>query len=335
MQKVINPKSIGTGLFRSFIFSMIIIQIFSGCNSFNTKKKEKSQTLHIIHAGSLTYPVKLISKEFQKENPEVKILTEAWGSKAGARRIMEIETPCDVYLSADYAVIENMLIPDHASWYIKFASNEMAIVYTPKSLYANEITAENWHEILLRPDVRIARSDPDHDPCGVRTVFTAKLAEIFYKSPGLSDRLLEKDLRNVRPKETDLIALLESGEVDYIFLYLSVAQQHQLSWLRLPPELSQNDPTMENWYGQVSTETLGTSPGSKITETCRSMVYGLTIPKKSENTELSLRFAAFMLEKDRGMKILEELGQPSVIPSQSNYYDEIPEALKRFASKVE
>jgi len=335
MKKTIKPKHFNWGLFGSIFSLIIIIQVFSGCNSFNSRQKERAPTLHIIHAGSLTHPVKLISEKFQNENPDVKILSEAWGSKAGARRIMEIETPCDVYLSADYAVIEHMLIPDHASWYIKFASNEMAIVYTPKSLYANEITVENWYEILLRPDVRIARSNPDHDPCGVRTVFTAKLSEIFYQSPGLANSLLEKDLQNVRPKETDLIALLESGQVDYIFLYLSVAQQHQLSWLRLPSALSQNDPTMENWYSQVSTETMGTSPGSTITETCRSMVYGLTIPKKSENAELALRFVAFVLDENKGMKILEELGQPSVIPSSSAYYNEIPEALQKFVIKQE
>lgn len=333
MKKFNHLKLLGRNLTGPLFLLILITMILTGCNFSDIKKKDKTSTLHIIHAGSLTYPVKLISEQFQNENPDVKILTEAWGSKAGARRIMEIETPCDVYLSADYAVIEQMLIPDHASWYIKFASNEMALVYTPKSLYADEITAENWYEILLRPDVRIARSNPDHDPCGVRTVFAAKLAEIYYQTPGLANSLLDKDLRNVRPKETDLIALVESAQVDYIFLYLSVAQQHQLSWLRLPSELSQNDPAMETWYSQVSTETMGTSPESTITETCRSMVYGLTIPKKSENTELALRFVNFMLDENKGMKILEELGQPSVVPSASAYYDEIPEELMKFVLK--
>lgn len=310
------------------IWIMILIAL-PGCQF--QAKKQSDNTLHIIHAGSLTYPVKMISEAFQSEYPGVKILTEAWGSKAGARRIMEIETPCDIYLSADYTVIENMLIPDHASWYLKFAANEMAIVYNEKSRYAKEINQENWTEILLRPDVSIARSNPDHDPCGVRTIFTAKLAEIFYQGPGLANRFLDKNPQNIRPKETDLIALLESNHVDYIFLYRSVAQQHNLLYLQLPPELSQSDAELEEWYSQVSTETLGSTPGSKITETGKSMVYGLTIPHKSKNKELAEQFLVFLLNSEKGMKIMKELGQPSVVPATTPYFNDLPEGLKRFA----
>lgn len=314
-------------------FAGILLALaFSGCSSGDGSPANKKK-LHIIHAGSLTYPVKLIAAAFREEHPDVQIFTEAWGSKAGARRIMEIETPCDIYLSADYMVIENMLIPGDASWYIKFAANEMAIVYTEKSRYAGEINQENWHEIMLRPDVSIGRSNPDHDPCGVRSVFTAKLAGLYFNKPGLANQLLSKDRQNIRPKETDLIALLESNHVDYIFLYRSVAQQHNLPYLRLPPQLSLGDPALESWYAQVNTETLGAAPGTKITETGQSMVYGLTIPHKSVNRELAILFLEFLLDKNEGMQILEEMGQPSVVPSPTPYYDQIPERLKGFATQ--
>jgi len=307
--------------------------LLTGCFSDGDRDDNSQNTLHIIHAGSLTYPVKLIAEAYREEHPDVQIFTEAWGSKAGARRIMEIETPCDVYLSADYAVIENMLIHDHASWHIKFAANEMSIVYTEESRYAGEITQDNWYTIMLRPDVSIGRSNPDHDPCGVRSVFTARLAELYYQTPDLANQLLSKNPQNIRPKETDLIALLESNHVDYIFLYRSVAQQHKLPYLRLPPQLSLGDPALESWYAQVSTETLGATPGSTITETGGSMVYGLTIPHKSVNRELAVHFLEFLLDKETGMQILEAMGQPSVVPSSTPYYNEVPERLKGFATK--
>ncbi len=320
-----------------YLFAGLLLLIFNSCNRTPREASNPdglSGTLHIIHAGSLTYPVHRISEAFGAEHPNVRILTEAWGSKAGARRVMEIETPCDLYLSADYMVIENMLIPDHASWNIKFAANEMAIVYTAKSRYASEINQQNWYEILLRPDVQIGRSNPDHDPCGVRAVFTAKLAGIYYNDETLPNRLLDKDRRNIRPKETDLIALLESGHIDYIFLYRSVAQQHNLPYLRLPAKLSLGDPELEEWYGQVSTVTLGATPGSTITETGQSMVYGLTIPHKARNIELAEAFAAFLLDSEKGLKILEELGQPGVVPAPTPYYNILPESLKRFAIPI-
>jgi molybdate/tungstate transport system substrate-binding protein len=291
------------------LFIVVIALFFIACN--NSGKQSQTENLYVIHAGSLTYPVQKMARKFEEENPGVKVLTEAWGSKAGARRVIELENPADVFLSADYMVIENMLIPEHASMNIKFARNEMSIVYTKKSRYNDEINGNNWHEIILRPDVSIGRSNPDHDPCGVRAIFTSKLSEMFYNINGLSELILSKDPQNIRPKETDLIALLETGHIDYIFLYRSVAKQHNLEYLILPDEINLGNPELESWYSQVSTTTLGSAPGERITETGQSMVYGLTIPHKSRNKELAQKFIEFVLEKEKGLKILEEAGQPT------------------------
>ncbi len=294
---------------KKVFYLTIVVLVLISCNSRDTGK---SNTLHVIHAGSLTYPVHKIARAFEKENPGVRVLTEAWGSKAGARRVIEIETPADVFMSADYMVIEHMLIPEHASMNIKFARNEMSIVYTERSRYQSEITTENWYEIMLRPDVSIGRSNPDHDPCGVRAVFTSKLAEIYYNIDGLANMLLSKDKQNIRPKETDLIALLETGHIDYIFLYRSVAVQHDLKYLILPDELNLGNPDMDDWYSRVTIETMGAKPGETILETGQSMVYGLTIPHRTNNSELAEKFVSFVLDEENGLKILEASGQPPI-----------------------
>ena len=312
------------------LFLCTLVLLLCACSK-GQRSGSQRQTLHIIHAGSLSLPVKHIAEAFMKKNPDVRILTEAWGSKAGARRLMELSTPADVYLSADYMVIEHMLIPDHASWYISFAANEMAIVYTKNSRYAELVDSTNWYHILLRPDVRIGRSDPDMDPCGVRTVFTSKLAGIYYGQPDLAERILEKDRRFIRPKETDLIALLETGHLDYIFLYRSVARQHGLPYLELPPALSLGDASLEDWYAQVSVTTLGAAPGTEIVEIGQSMVYGLCIPHKTKNQELAEEFLAFFLDAQKGMAIMEEMGQRSLVPTYSPYFEQIPESLRKFS----
>ncbi len=313
-----------------------IIMWLQSCSTGSQKQDTdgQRQTLYIIHAGSLSYPVKVIGDAFMHENPGVRILSEAWGSKAGARRVMELESPADVFMSADYRVIKNMLIPDHASWYMAFAANELAIVYTAKSKFAEKITGENWYHILLKPEVHSGRSDPDHDPCGVRTVFAAKLAEIFYKEDGLAEALLSKAGENIRPKETDLIALLESGHLDYIYLYRSVAQQHQLRYLKLPYELNLGEPSLADWYAQVSTQTMGNRPGHRITEIGEPMVYGLTIPHKSTNVELAQKFVDFVMDRGKGQRILDELGQPPLAPAVSGYFEHIPEQLKMHARPI-
>ncbi|MDP2038338.1 MAG: substrate-binding domain-containing protein, partial [Ignavibacteria bacterium] len=185
--------------------------------AFINVSAQTNYQLIFFHGGSLTFPFEKIIADFKKENPGVEVLREIAGSRECARKISELKKPCDVFASADYLVIDQLLIPDYADWNLKFATNEMTITYTPKSRRAKEINQKNWYEILLDENVNIGRADPNADPCGYRTVLSLKLADLYYKK-GFSKKILSKDNEYIRPKEVDLLALLEAGEVDYIFL---------------------------------------------------------------------------------------------------------------------
>ncbi len=303
-------------------------------NDANAKKGDSlSGNLVIFDAGSLSVPMKEISEAFKKEHPDVSIQLEAAGSVECARKITELNKPCDIMASADYTVIDKLLIPNFADWNIKFASNEMAIVYTEKSKRNTEINKDNWYKILLDKNIQIGRADPNTDPCGYRAVLVSKLAEKFYKQTDLSNQILKKDVNNIRPKETDLLALLETGNVDYIFLYRSVAEQHKLKYLILPDEVNLKKPELTELYNTVNVEINGKKKGEKITQKGEPMVYGVTIPKNVENKVVAMAFVKFMLSSDKGIAILAKLGQPSVIPSQTNTFDNIPADLKQFATK--
>jgi len=287
--------------------------------------------LMIFHAGSLAVPFSEIATAFEKEYPGVRVLREAAGSRECARKIIDLERPCDVLASADYAVIDSLLIPEHADWNIKFAGNEMVIAYTEKSRDMSEITQDNWHEVLLRSDVAFGRSEPNSDPCGYRTLLTLKLAENFYNTPGLAHVFAEKDLRFVRPKETDLLALLETQTIDYIFIYRSVAEQHGLRWLALPDEINLKRPELAEHYATVSVELIGTAPGTTIEQHGEPMVYGVTVPRSAPNPKAALAFVNFLLDKAKGLAIMEKNGQPGVVPSVSSTFAQIPETLKHYA----
>ncbi len=292
--------------------------------------KGLSGKLVVFHAGSLAVPLKEISVAFEKQHPDVKVVREAAGSRACARKISDLGRRCDVIASADYTVIDTLLIPDHADWNIKLATNEMTLVYHDKSRGAAELTAGNWHQVLLREDVAFGRSDPNADPCGYRAVLTMKLAEKHYQLPGLAGKLLAKD-KYIRPKETDLLALLEAGEIDYIFLYRSVAEQHQLKRLILPDRINLKKPELADFYKTASVDISGKKPGTKVTKRGTPMVYGVTIPGNAPNREAALAFVEFLLSKKKGVAIMEKNGQPSAVPSPTDTYTKIPEKLKGFA----
>ena len=105
---------------------------------------EISGELMIFHAGSLSVPFKEITGAFNKEYSSVRVLREVAGSRACAHKISDLGRACDVFAAADYAVIDSLLIPEHASWTIKFASNEMVIAYSERSRRSEEITRDNW-----------------------------------------------------------------------------------------------------------------------------------------------------------------------------------------------
>ena len=130
----------------------------------------------------------------------------------------------------------------------------MVLVYSDRSAGAKEITRDNWWQvILLRPGVRTGRSDPALDPNGYRTLMVTQLAERHYRQPGLAARLLAAmPPRYVRPKEADLVALVQAGELDYAWTYRNIAVATGLRSVALPPEVDLSDPRLEATYRQAT-----------------------------------------------------------------------------------
>jgi len=270
----------------------------------------------IFHAGSLTVPFAEMEKRFEAAHPGVDILREAGGSTKMARMISELGKPADIMASADYKVIDNTLIPAHADWNVRFASNQLVLCYTDKSKAASEINPDNWYEILARPGVIWGHSDPNLDPCGYRSLMVLQLAEKYYRQPGLYDKLLaNRPLKNVRPKSVELVSLLKTGNMDYAWEYLSVAVQHDLKYVKLPSEINLGDYKFDDYYKQAKVQVTGKSPGKFITRTGMSCTYGLTLIKSAPNPRAAEAFLAYLLSPDGGLAILKEMGQPPFEPA--------------------
>lgn len=285
----------------------------------------------VFHAGSLTVPFETIEQMFEELYPGVDVQRESGGSVACARKITELDRECDIMASADYRVIDNMLIGDYTGWNCVFATNQMVLCYVPESRYASEITSENWYEILGRDDVEWGHSDPDADPCGYRTLLTLQLTEDFTEIPGLCEELINgRDEANIRPKSVELISLLQSGHLDYAFEYLSVAVQHDLDYVTLPAEVNLGDPDYAEFYATASTDIAGSEPGTTRTMTGAPIAYGITVLDDAPNMEAAIAFAEFILSAEEGLAVLSDLGQPPFIPvriSPETVVTEIPAGI--------
>ncbi|MFH0760497.1 MAG: extracellular solute-binding protein [Bacteroidota bacterium] len=297
------------------VIAAALICIPAGCRNNQQKEKDNEKVLTVFHAGSLAVPMKNLAKAFEEENPGVKVRLEAAGSLDCIRKITELNQVCDILALADCSLIDEMLIPEYATWNIRFASNELCLVYTDRSRMAGELTAANWFTILMNPGVRYGRSDPDSDPCGYRTILALQLADRC--TPGGLDwkQLIQKDTRFIRGKETDLNALLESRTIDYMFNYRSVAIQHGFKFLSFPDSINLKNPALESWYSGVSVEVRGTKPGSYVTKRGSAMIYGITVPTHASHPELAQKFIDFLVDPDRGRSIIEASGQTVIQPA--------------------
>ena len=302
-------------------------------NYSQSQSAMKQKELIIFHAGSLSVPIKQIAQEYEKRNPDTKIFLESSGSLVCARKVTELKNPCDIIASSDYFVINELLIPDYASWSIRFATNEIVIAYQEKSKHSKEINSDNWMDILMKKDVIYSRSDPDSDPCGYRTVFTFMLAEKFYGKPGLASTLLSKNKEYIRPKEVDLVALLESNAIDYMVQYKSVAIQHGFKYIELPKEINLSDPLKAGIYSTVSTEVAGDKPGAKMKVTGDYINYSLTILDNAPQKEAAVSFIDFLLSPE-GSAIFKKNGQEPLVPLIAEPVMKLPPQLLKYFSRA-
>jgi len=309
---------------RFFMMFLISVLAVIGC-----RNNSRTRQIIIFHAGSLSVPFKQLSDEYEKRNPGIRILLEPAGSLVCARKITELKKPCDIIASADYLVIDELIVPEYASWSIRFATNELVIAFQEKSNYSSEIDSSNWMDILLRDDVTYARSDPDSDPGGYRSVLTFKLAEKYYNMEGLEARLTSKNRDYIRPKEVDLVALVESNAADYMFQYKSVAIQHNLKYIELPDSVNLGNPALNEYYHSVSLEVTGSTPESKITVVGDYINYSLSVLSNAINEEDAVDFVSFLLSSD-GMEIFRKSGQDPIVPFSTEQPEMIPQKLKKF-----
>jgi molybdate/tungstate transport system substrate-binding protein len=317
-------------LIKTSIVLMLIVS-FSGCFRGNQQGEDFQKNLIIFHAGSLSVPFQQIADSFQVKYPDIKVMLEGAGSRECARKISELHRSCDVIATADNSAIEDLLIPVFTNWYVDFATNEMCIAYLPYSRYSNEINVHNWARILMRPDVTYGRLDPNAGPCGYQTIFTMKLSTGYYSLPGLTDSLTHKDRDYVRTKESDLLALLESHTLDYIFIYRSVAERHHLNYVKLPIQINLSNPKFGVYYASATVDIPGKKAGETITKTGEPMVYAVSILNDAPNKEGAIKFVKFLLS-EKGRKIMQDNSQPPILYAKPEYRQNIPPGIKPLIS---
>jgi molybdate/tungstate transport system substrate-binding protein len=277
--------------------TIIVLALLAGVRPANAAPavaRGGADTVVVFTASSLAVPIRAALDTFARRTGTV-VLQENGASLELARRITELHRVPDVVALADEEVFPRLLAP-HAvmGGYTRFARNRMVLAYTDRSTGAARLSAANWYRVLQQPDVRVGRSDPTQAPVGYRTLAVYQLAEQYYRAPGLAARLAaQTPPALIRPNASELVALLQAGELDYIVDYESLARANHLRYIRLPAQIDLGDPARAAQYARASVRVPRRT--DTLTFTGAPIVYGIGLPREAPHRAAGSRFLAFLL----------------------------------------
>jgi molybdate/tungstate transport system substrate-binding protein len=358
------------------VIALLLIISLVGCVSVRSPLKIQPSELPIkeIHAqriplvvfgaGSLIVPFDHLEEAFEARYPNIDIQAEYHGSIQVIRHVSELHEAIDVVATADAALIPMLMYvvndpfsgSPYANWYIRFASNHLAIALSPTSRYVGEINRDNWPAMFNTPDIKVGIADPRFDAAGYRALMAYGLmqdylgnytlfADMFngkFVSPitifmddaqttiTVPEILETKPNVNImiRGASIQLIALLESGDMDAAFEYESVIQQHDLQMVRLPDEVSLGEAGYDEIYGRVVVN-MDFRRFATVEPVFRGeqIGYGITIPSNAPHPEAASQFIAFLLSPE-GRSIMESDYHPLFEQPLGNNFQNIPLLLQ-------
>ncbi len=351
---------------RKWLYSLLILIIALetvGCSLSSPVRERNKVKLKVIIAGSLLVPFQSLEKEFERANPDIDVLLEGHGSVQVIRSVTELNNKADIIAVADDQLIPLMMYPTripesskpYADWCINFATNKLGIAYKPESAYSPEINADNWYSIISRPDVIIGLADPRIDAMGYRTLMSIQLAEDYYYDQDIFEKCISsafnppvriikngdlslikvpeivrstKQKVKLRSYSIQLMALLESGDIDYSFEYESVARQRGLKFLSLPEGIDLSNSDYEKQYQKVKVSLDFKRFASVVPDfEGRQIVYGLTIPNNAFHPDEASRFIKFLLGQN-GRRTFNQNYQPLLVNPKCDDVLALPKDLK-------
>jgi molybdate/tungstate transport system substrate-binding protein len=132
-----------------------------------------------------------------------------------------------------------------------------------------------------------------------------------------------------------LIALLETGDIDYAFEYVSVVKQHGLEMLQLPAEVNLGLQDLREEYKNVEVQ-LDFQRFSTVEPHFMGepIEYAITIPDSSPNPEAAELFIQFLLGEE-GKAIMAKNHHPLLETFTTNGYANLPSSLRDICTPEE
>ena len=333
----------------------------SGCGSSSPDR------FSVIDAGSLIIPFDRLADAYEQAHPGADVQTESHGSIQVIRQVTDLHRRFDVLATADAALIPVLMeTPRRGA-----SRRPTGTPCSPRTVWCwptlpaaasrPSCARRTGSRLSRRRAMRFGLADPRFDAAGYRALMVLQLAEHWYGDAHLFEDLTARashppvtvtrkdgvDVIDVpellqavagsglvlRGASIQLVALLESGDLDCAFEYESVVRQHGLPFVELPAQIDLGAPRWARRYGRVAVA-IAFRRFATVKPVFRGepIRYAVTIPVNAPHPEAARDFVAFLLGAD-GRRILTEAHQPSVTPALVDHYDELPAELRGYVCR--
>lgn len=228
------------------------------------------------------------------------------GSFADAGQIAA-GAPDDIFISVALSATGPGYLKNYsANWAIGFASDQMVIAYSNSTSGAGVValgdaaaasnSTSDWNSFfsaLTSGGVKVGIADPVADPAGLRGWLVLEAAGYLYAggNPTEYSSALMRNAANVTgTNAAALVAPLESGQIQFLFIYKSAAIADRLGFIALDRHVNLGDPALGGFYSEFTyTDSAGKTSGSPI-------ILCITVPLSSVNTAEALQFVQYVVK---------------------------------------
>ncbi|MGH9518995.1 MAG: substrate-binding domain-containing protein [Terriglobales bacterium] len=196
------------------------------------------QPLQVAYAGSMAAVMEGALRHAARD--------QGWdlhGRAAGATALAELiarnALRPDVFISITADPMQRILRAGRTTQAVAFARTAVTLSYDPHGRWAAPLQQRPWWQVAQEPGFRFGRSDPRTDPQGRNIIYTCRLAESYYRQPGLAHRILGEWTNPAQIyEESSLEARVQSGQLDAVAAYRFQPAAYGMAVVLLPDAIN-------------------------------------------------------------------------------------------------
>jgi len=296
---------------------------YSRAGGSTTTASTPSGPLISFSADAYTVEATALLQAFSQSSGVAVAPVKSGGSFADANQIAA-GAPDDVFVSVSLSATSPSYLKNLSSnWAVGFASDQMVLAYSNTTSATSTVeegraalesnATSDWNTFftsLTSGGAKIGISDPVADPAGLRGWLVLEAAGFLYANGNqgvYAEALLGARANVTGTHAAALVAPLQSGQIQFLFIYKSAAIADHLAYVSLDRHVNLGDPSLGWFYSRFTyKDSAGVTAGAPI-------ILCVTVPLSSTNTAGALQFVSFVV---RNAGTLSAYGLQPFVPAR-------------------